>query len=320
MTRFRVVSALVLVQVLFGVHYFVAKLILGMMPPLAWAAVRILGAAILLMGYNLLFRRRHPGSLADLCRLALYAVFGVVINQVLFVEGLSRTTPSHSAVINSSIPVATLGFAIAFGQERPSWRKILALVAALSSVLMLLGIERFRLEDQLVVGDLLTLANSTSFALFLVLSRRYLQRVDPLGATSWLLALGAAGILGLAAGPLAGVHFGALPARFWWLAAYAIIGATVVTYSLNFYALGHVESSLVALFIYMQPPIATLLSIVFLHERPTLRLYAAGAGIFLAMLLAVWETPLRRRMAEPAERGAELEPLAETVSDSGGRR
>ena len=34
---------------------------------------------------------------------ALYALFGIVINQVLFAEGLARTTPSHSAIINSLI-------------------------------------------------------------------------------------------------------------------------------------------------------------------------------------------------------------------------
>jgi len=49
--------------------------------------------------------------------LALYALFGVVINQSCFVEGLSRTTPIHSSIINTTIPVGTLTFAVllAFG-------------------------------------------------------------------------------------------------------------------------------------------------------------------------------------------------------------
>ena len=76
MPKVRVYAALTLVQVFFGVHYFVAKLALAMMPPRAWAAVRITGAAIVLMAYNLVFLRRHPRSAGDAARLALYALFG----------------------------------------------------------------------------------------------------------------------------------------------------------------------------------------------------------------------------------------------------
>ena len=325
MTKLKVVGALVLVQVLFGVHYFVAKLLLVMLEPRAWAAVRIVGAAVLLMGYNLLFRRQHPATLADLGRLGIYALFGIVINQVLFVEGLSRTTPSHSAVINSLIPVATLGFALLLGHEQASWRRSLSLLAAFASVLLLLRVESFRLEDRLVVGDLLTLANACSFSLFLVLARGYLRRADPLGATSWLVTLGAVGIVAVAAGPLGRVHFGGLPARFWWLAAYAVVGATVITYWLNSYALRHVESSAVALFIYLQPPIATVLSAVFLHERPTLRLALSGAGIFLAVYLAVSEKAPRWgpvgavAAPPPVTAAAATTPPVAAADDSGGR-
>ena len=289
MPKLKVYGALVLVQVFFGVHYFVAKLILAMMPPRAWAAVRICGAAALLLGWDLLFLRRHPRRAADLARLALYALFGVVINQVLFVEGLSRTTPSHSAIINSLIPVATLAIAIVLGKERATPGRWASIAISFASVLVLLGVERFRLEDQLVVGDLLTLGNGVSFSIFLVLSRDFLKRTDPLAATAWLLGFGALGILTVGAGPLGRVDFGALPPRFWALAAYAIVFATVLAYSLNYYALGHTDSSLVALFIYLQPPIATALSVFFLGEKLTPRFGVAAAGIFLGIYLAVRE-------------------------------
>lgn len=315
----RVGAALLAVQVFFGVHYFVAKLLVQMVPPRAWACVRITGAAALLMGWNLLFRRRHPANRRDLGRLGLYALFGVVLNQVLFVEGLARTTPSHSAVINSLIPVLTLLFALLLGRERPTVGRVASLVVSFASVLLLLGVERFRLEDQLVRGDLLTLANGASFSLFLVLSRDFLRRNDPLAATAWLLLLGAGGILAVGAGPLLQVDFTALPARFWLLAAYAVVFATVLAYFLNYYALRHVDSSMVALFIYLQPPIATTLSMLFLHERPAPRFWVAAAGIFLGLYLAVKST----RPAPSGSRGGGLgegSPPQLTMSGPSGRR
>ena len=97
MLRPKVALALASVQIIFGIHYFVAKLILQMVPARAWAAMRIACAAVLLMSYHLATRQRRPAR-RDLARLALYALFGVVLNQWFFVEGLARTTPSHSAV------------------------------------------------------------------------------------------------------------------------------------------------------------------------------------------------------------------------------
>jgi drug/metabolite transporter (DMT)-like permease len=282
----RVYTALVLVQIFFGVHYFVAKVLLSMMPPRAWAAVRILGAAGLLMGGNLLWARRHPGRASDYARLGLFAVFGIVLNQILFVEGLARTTPSHSALINSLIPVTTLALAILLGRERATPGRWASIAVSLASVLVLLRVERFRLDDSLVVGDLLTLANGCSFALFLVLSRDTLRRMDAIAATSWLLVFGGVGITLAGLGPLSRLDLGALPPRFWLLAAYAIVFATVLTYFLNYYALRHIDPSTVALFIYMQPPIATALSMLFLGERPEPRFWLATVGVFVGIGLA----------------------------------
>ena len=106
--------------------------------------------------------------------------------------------------------------------ERATPGRWLAIVISFASVLVLLGVERFRLEDQLVVGDLLTLANGCFFSLFLVMSRDLLKRLDPLSATAWLFFFGTLGILVIGGGPLLHVPFGSLPPRFWWLAAYAV--------------------------------------------------------------------------------------------------
>ena len=305
MPRVRVYGALVLVQLLFGVHYFVAKLALEMMPPRAWAALRILGGATLLILYNVFFLRQPAPNRADLGRLAFFAFLGVACNQLLFVEGLARTTPAHSALINSIIPVATLGMAILLGKEQRTARRVAAICVAFASVLVLLRIESFRFEDTWVLGDLLTLANACSFSLFLVLSRDTLRRMHPLAATAWLLGLGALGVVAVGGGPLLGTDFGALPARFWWFAVYTIAGATALAYFLNSFALRHVDSSMVALFIYLQVPLATALSYFYLDDKPTPRFLLATAGIFFGVFLAV---------SNGAEsRGPELEPAAKSV-------
>lgn len=70
------------------------------------------------------------------------------------------------------------------------------------------------------------------------------------------------------------------------LAAYIVVFPTVLAYLLNSWALARVESSRVALFIYLQPVITAVLSATFLGERITPRLVASSALVFAGVLLA----------------------------------
>jgi drug/metabolite transporter (DMT)-like permease len=67
-----------------------------------------------------------------------------------------------------------------------------------------------------------------------------------------------------------------------WLILFGTIGA----YALNYYALKRVHSTLVALFIYLQPLIATVLAAALLGTRPGWAFYAAAALVFAGVGLA----------------------------------
>lgn len=291
--RGKVYGALVLVQVFFGINYFVSKLLLESITPRAWAGIRIFAASTLLLAWEVGVRRGRAPAWRQLRALAVFAVFGVVLNQILFVEGLSRTTPSHSAIINSLIPVLTLVFALILRREHWTPLRLLSILLSFAGVLILLRVEDLHFDEAWVWGDLLTLANATSFSFFLVISKRYFVRHGALGSTAWMMTLGACGIGLVAMQPLYELDISTLDTRFWLLAAYAIVFATTLAYLLNSYALQHVESSMVALFIYLQAPIATFLSVTFLHEPLTGRFLAAAATIFAGVFFAVRSTKPR---------------------------
>ena len=191
----RVYGSLVLIQVIFGLHYLAAKIVLSQIPPAAWALLRVSAAALLLALVARLAGRRLPRSPAILGRLALYAIFGVVINQLCFVEGLSRTTPTHSSILITAIPIGTLAFAVLLRRERLTGSKFMSFAVALSGVLLVLQPSAAGWASSAVRGDLLILVNALSYSLFLVLSKDLLGRVDPLAATVVLMAFGTLGML-----------------------------------------------------------------------------------------------------------------------------
>lgn len=285
--RARVALALTLVQIFFGLHYLAAKGVLEHVPVRSWAAIRVVAAAAVLFVLAWRARVRIPRSRADLAQLSVYALFGVAINQVCFVEGLARTTPVHSSLVNTTIPVGTLLFATFARHERFTALKVVSLALSLTGVLLVLRPDAGSLGGGQLLGDLLTLVNALSYSFFLVISRRYLARTDPLGATAMMLALGAIPILLFSVPDWRGFAPAAVPAGTWALAAFIVVFPTAAAYLLNSWALARVESSLVALFIYLQPVVAVTLSAALGTGTPSWLDLAGGALIFAGVYLTV---------------------------------
>ena len=75
----------------------------------------------------------------------------------------------------------------------------------------------------------------------------------------------------------------------WWIyfaAFYSIVFATIITYSLNYYAMEFVDSSKVALFIYFQPVVAGTISVALGRDEITTRLIISSVLIMLGLLLS----------------------------------
>jgi drug/metabolite transporter (DMT)-like permease len=276
--------ALVVVQILFGLHYGAAKIVLAELPPRAWASLRAAGAALLLLALVRATGRKLSGGHRTLAQIALLSLLGVVVNQLCFVEGLARTTTLHSALINTTIPVATLLFAATLGRERLHWRRILAISSATLGVLFIIQPWAASSAPAMQIGDGLTLLNALSYALFLVLSKPTLDRADPLPATAALLACGAVGLLLPGAGSLAATDLTQVQSTTWALAVGIIVGPTALAYLLSYWALRRVDASAVAFYVFLQPLLAVLLGILVLGERPSVHFFVGA----LAVGLGVW--------------------------------
>jgi drug/metabolite transporter (DMT)-like permease len=285
--RIRLVLGLTLIQVFFGVHYLAGKLVMKEIPPRAWAPIRVIGAALLLLALVRALGRRFPRAPRDLALLAVFSFFGVAVNQICFVEGLSRTSAIHSAIINTLIPAWTLFFAVVLGRESPTVRKSASLALAVAGVVLVIRPERAAFSSSSFVGDLLTMLNSMSYSFFLVVSKRTMQRVDALAATALMFVFGAVPILLFGGAAAARFDFSSVTITAWLWAAFIVAFPTAGAYVLISWTLARAEASLVALFVYMQPVIATILGIAFQHETLTMRTVAGALLIFAAVYLAL---------------------------------
>jgi drug/metabolite transporter (DMT)-like permease len=285
--------ALLAVQVIFGTWPIFGKLALRAVPSTGLVAVRIGGAAL---AFLLILRAR--GRLvaprrADLARLVLYSLLGVVFNQFLYIKGLSLSTAVNAALLNASIPVFTLMVGALLGRERLTLRTTIGTLVAAAGVVYLINPMRASLGGDTWKGNLLLIANTASYGAYIAVSQDVFRRYGALTAMTWLFTIGS-----VAAVPFGGYHLAQAGVHdiglvIWLVLVYTVLVQTVGAYYLNAWALERVEPSTVAVYIYLQPLFAFSLAPLFLgaEEQLGLRHAVATALIFVG----VGVVTLRRR-------------------------
>lgn len=290
----RVILALVVVQVLFGGLAVAGKLVLPVVPPLALALLRLGTAAVVLVALERVFVRAPMPSLPDLGRFAGFALLGVVLNQGLFLVGLERTTATNAVLLVATIPAFTLLVAVLLRQETASAWKVGGLMVSFAGVLLLVVGSGLDLGLHTLVGNLLVVLNALSYSVYLVLSRPALARHDPLTLLAWVFLFGFLEMLLVAAPTLGGIDWAGFTPTSWAALAYVLVGATLLTYGLNAWALRHASASRVANFVYLQPLFGASFAWLLLDEQVTLKTLAAGALILAGVAIALRARPPKR--------------------------
>jgi len=287
-------AALAGAQVGFSLFPILGKLALGAIPPLLFAFLRVSSAALLL---DLL--RRASGSetirAGDRRRLFLYGLLGVSFNQVLFILGLFYTTAINTTILTATIPVFTLAAAVALGRERLAPRPAIGILLAGAGALALLNAQRFDWSSDAFRGDLLLLANSTSYSLYLVLSRPILAHYRVVTFTAAVFRYGAVLIALVAIPEILRFHPAAVPPLAWVCLAGVVLLCTVIPYLLNSWALARTHASRVAFYVFLQPLLSTVLAVAILRETLTPKTLLAAL-----LILAGLATTLVRGARLPA--------------------
>ena len=286
-------AALVAVQVLFGGLAVAGKLVLPFVPPLALALLRLGSAAAVLMALERALVRAPLPPARELARFAGYALLGVVLNQALFLVGLQSTTATNAVLLVATIPALTLLVAVVLGHEKAGAWKVVGLAVSFAGVGLLVfgGLD---LGTGRMVGNLLVVANALCYSTYLVVSRPALARHDPLTVLAWVFVFGFFELLLFAAPSFARIEWQTLTTEAWLALAYAIVGATILTYGLNTWVLRHVGASTVAGYVYLQPVFGALLAWVLLDETLTWRTLAAGLLILAGVAVSNRVRPVRR--------------------------
>jgi len=288
-TRTLPILALILVQLIFGFNYAASKILLAEFPPIMWAGLRLSVAAALMFAASFAIvpkeKRRVDGDF--LRRTFFYGFIGITMNQAFFLVGLKYTTTTNAAILNSLTPVFTLLFGIFAGAEKLTKRRGIGFALAILGALAIRKFEDFNMTSDTFKGDLFTLANCMSLALFFIVSRNFLKANSPFWATAWMFLFGSVELLAFSFQQLPQVTQVHLTNLVVFAIFYNIVLATMVNYFLNSWTITKVSPSTVAIFFYFQPVIAVLNAWYMSGEVPSPRVAVAMTLIFSGVLVGV---------------------------------
>jgi drug/metabolite transporter (DMT)-like permease len=294
-SRWSPVIALIVLSLIWGYTWVLAKQGLAYAPPFAFAAERCVGGALaLFLALKLMGRRVRLVAPKETLAIGLAQVTGFMAFQTwALVEG----GPGKTAVLIFTMPIWTLLMAWPLLGERvrgPQW-----LAAGSTLVGLMLIVEPWNMHTSLF-SKFLGIMAALSWAIGTILIKRLRARheVDLLSLTAWQMALGAVPLVILAM---------VVPERstdwtvhYIGILAFMSIGSTALCWWLWIYILDRVPAWEASLSVLGTPVVAILSSRLLLGEAFTLPeisgIVLIGGGLALLSLIG-WMAS-RRKLAE----------------------
>lgn len=258
------IFAVFLVQVLYGLNFTFAKIVMNgdFVPPFAFVVLRV-GGATLLFWLVSLFLPQEKIDKRDFLKFFVAAIFGVVVNMLLFLKGLELTTPINASVIVTITPIIILVLSSFFLHEKITKLKIVGVLLGFSGGILLTVLGKSsRVGDNLPLGNLLIFVNVIAYSIYIILIKKLTNKYHPFTFIKWLFLFGFFMVLPFGYTEVVNIQWDTFTPYVWFSVVFVVIGATFGTYLLNPLALRQLKASTIGIFIYLQPVIAGIFAIV----------------------------------------------------------
>jgi len=277
-------TLLVLACVFWGVGFPVAKIGVEYIHPFSFAFIRFFLVSILFV----LFFKLSPFNLAlklkeNFLILFFMALTGILLYGIFFLFALRFTKASDVSLISGANPIITSIIAYLFLKEKTGVLGIFGILLSFVGVAFIVsgGNLDAIVKMDFNTGDLFMLVATTMWAIYSVLTKKALLRLDIFEAVCITSFIGSLMFLPLA------LTFGHLqnlksyPMISWLSVFYMVFFSTIFAFSAWYKGIEQIGASRSSVFVNLVPVFGVLTSIVLLNE--TLKLYEIVGGAFVIL-------------------------------------
>lgn len=235
------------------------------MSPTALITFRTLGAAALFWLISI-FAPREKVNPKDLGMIVLAALMGITIPQYTFLTAVTCTTTIDTSILSSLTPIMTMFFAAIFLKEPITWKKAGGVAASFAGVILLIFNSAHTpgaVDHTQPLGVIMLLLNTLCFAFYLGKFRPLIARYSPLTFMKWTFLVAFVVSIPFSFSEiLHDIDYASIPRDVLLKILYLILFATFIAYFLLPVAQKRIRPTLISLYSYLQPIIATIVSVI----------------------------------------------------------
>lgn len=280
--------AVLAANLIFGINFsavqYITKKWIG---PFGLNVIRV-GVSTVLLWVLIFFSDTKAGiQQKHLGRFILCAITGVVINQMLFIKGLSMTLSIHASLLILVTPIFITMVAAWIGTEPLTFLKIMGLALGIGgAVLLALDRQHGGKGSDILWGDIFIIINAISYAFYFVLVKPLMLEYNPVHVIRWVFTIALAFVIPLGWNEFSKISWQNFGAMEYLATGFIVIGATFLAYLFNLYGIHQLGAGITGTYIYTQPIFAAVIAVLVLHEVFTLN-KAIAAGLIVAGVLLV---------------------------------
>ena len=136
-----------------------------------------------------------------------------------------------------------------------------------------------------LLGDLFIFINASSYGVYLVLVKSLMKKYNPMTVMRWVFTFGLIYVIPFGIGDVRQIEWSTFSTNIWLAVAYVLICVTIFAYLFNAIALKIVNPTIVGIYIYSQPLLATLIALFYAKDVLTIEKIGAGLLIFIGVYL-----------------------------------
>jgi len=286
---FKAHLALFLAQVLYAASFPIAKIVMETVPYDALVVLRVFGAVVLFWTSSLFINEKVERK--DFFRLFLLGIFGVAVNQSLFLKGLHLTSPIDAAIMMITTPILVLIIASLIIKEKITMLKFSGIIIGFSGAAFLVYMNLSGVhKESSFLGDLFVFINAISWGTYLVLVKPLMKKYHTVTILKWTFLFALPMILPFGISDAMNVDWSSLSMQLFLFIGYVVVFTTFVAYLLNTLALKELSPPIVSAYIYFQPLLTALITIfIFRNDTLTWEKGTSALLIFIGVYLVSME-------------------------------
>ena len=261
--------SLLTANIIYAASYSITKYVTpDHIKPFGLVLLRCLGATPLFWMTGLLFVRQKTER-RDIPKLMLLGICGVVINQILFIKGLSITSPISASIMMITTPILVLLIAGLLIREKITPIKLSGVLIGFAGAAMLMLVSHHSVSGtDNAFGDFLIFINALSWGTYLVLVKPFMKKYHTVTILRWVFLSGLIIVFPFGYKDLSEVKWSLFTIDIWFYIIFIVLATTFIAYLLNVYSLKALSPSIVSTYIYLQPFLATAIALALGSDKP----------------------------------------------------